>query len=170
MKILLLALAYTSIVPTAWSLSPDKWGGALTSPCLSETDPRYDEDYPTSIVGQDPRWADFEGFWKITLNFFDENGDPKGPEPRNTATGRQYPYKQDDQVGFYNHTFIGSRMIVDRIYIKYPAPMEFCQGNFTETELNVIEPGECGVTGKYSAHCSIESAFFAVSSIFMLHL
>jgi hypothetical protein len=144
MKIFALALASIS---SSLALSPDKCGGALTSDCLCETDTRYCKDFPTSILGQDSRWETFEGYWKATANSYEADGTAKQPAPFNTNTGFGLPYKNDVVVGFYNHTIVDSLLIVDRLFIQQPAPAEFCAGEFGENELNVIDPGECGVTG-----------------------
>jgi hypothetical protein len=144
MKIFALALASIS---SSLALSPDKCGGTLTSDCLCESDVRYCADFPTSILEQDSRWETFEGYWKVTVNVYESDGTAKQPDPFNPSTGLGIPYKRDVVVGFYNHTFVDSLLVVDRVYLVQPAPVEFCAGEFGPTQVNVIAPGECGVNG-----------------------
>ena len=65
-------------------------------------------------------------------------------------TGRGYPYTKSAVLGFYNHTIVGSRLIIDRFYVAQPAPSDFCNKTFDDpaTELNAVPPGVCGVNGQ----------------------
>lgn len=44
-----------------------KCGTPLTTKCLSDSDVRFDADYTNDLKGQDPRWANLEGYWKVCV-------------------------------------------------------------------------------------------------------
>lgn len=125
-------------------------GSALTKPCLSESDKRYDANYPKTIVEQDPRWEKFAGYFKEDINNYDPvNGGGASPGPYIPDNGLTdaSPFGQDKFVGFTNVTLVGSRLILNRYNFKPPAGPEFCAIPFAEPMLNARPGSECGVNG-----------------------
>lgn len=127
-------------------------GSVITKPCLSESDNRYDANYPKTIVEQDPRWEKLGGFFKLDLTVFDaENGGAAKTRPyilnNNSTIG--FPFRQDKGIAFNNVTFDGSRLILNQYNFKSPAEPEFCATPFPEpmTMMNAPPGIECGVNG-----------------------
>lgn len=125
-------------------------GSTITKPCLSESDNRYDVNYPQTIVGQDPRWEKLSGFFKVNVTSFDpvNGGAAKaGPYIPEVFQTHDRPFRQDRIIGFYNHTVAGSRLIANRWYFKPPADAEFCNTPLAPTMANAQPGSECGVNG-----------------------
>lgn len=137
-----------------------KCGTPLTTECLADSDIRYDAGYTTDLKEQDPRWENFEGYWKAETFAVDNDGNPLQPKHFDPNGMNQIlPYEWHKRVGFYNHTFSGSRFISDRYYINKPAPQDFCDKPFDPPLLNVVGDGTCGVNGLLKT-----AGFYAVSS------
>lgn len=137
-----------------------KCGTPLTTKCVSDNDVRYDADYTKDLKGQDPRWANFEGYWKNEAILMDMEGNRVQPNSKYNPNGFGYsPYRYDQFVGFYNHTFLGSRFIANRYYIHKPPSQDFCDQPFEPPYVNVEGDGTCGVNGH--AH---SSGFYATST------
>ena len=125
-------------------------GSTLTKPCLGETDVRYDADYPTTILETDPRWQKLSGFFAVNVTQFDpENASFSQPGPYipGVAPTIRNPFDQRTITAFYNHTFDGSRLIVNRYYFRAPAPMEFCMVPFQPPLMNAPPGFTCGENG-----------------------
>lgn len=125
-------------------------GSIATKPCLSESDDRYDADFPQTILGQDARWEKLSGYFFVNITRFDAvNGGSAQPAPYIPGMRQMYgnPFRQDNIIGFYNHTIAGSRLIVNRYYFRAPAPESFCQIPFEPPLLNAEPGSECGVNG-----------------------
>jgi len=121
---------------------------ALMKPCLSETDIRYDANYPKDIVEQDINWQKLSGFFRVNLTNFDpvDGGRTKSyPYIPGVPATYDGPFDQGSQLAFYNHTIDGSRMIINRYYFMAPASQSFCQIPFQG--LNAPPGLECGVNG-----------------------
>ncbi len=126
-------------------------GSTLMKPCLSETDVRYDTDYPTTIVETDPRWEKLAGFFYANLTAFDTaNAQVRQTAPyiSGVEPTLNSPFNQRPTIGFYNHTFDGSRLIVNRYYFKAPAPTEFCLVPFEPPLMNAPPGYTCGENGE----------------------
>mmetsp|Transcript_9203 Transcript_9203/g.22482 ORF Transcript_9203/g.22482 Transcript_9203/m.22482 type:complete len:520 (+) Transcript_9203:47-1606(+) len=137
-----------------------KCGTPLTTECLSDSDVRFDADYTKDLKGQDPRWINFEGYWKIELVAVDMEGNEVPPNNKYNPNGSGHlPYPYGRFMGFYNHTFLGSRFIASRYYIHKPSPQDFCDQPIEPPYMNVVGDGTCGVNGH--AH---SSGFYATSS------
>lgn len=120
-------------------------------PCLSETDVRYDANYPKTLVEQDARWEKVTGYFKVNMTSFDPvNGGAVQPGPyiESVPQTHSYPFDGSRTIGFYNHTADGSRLIVNRYYFKPPAPMGFCQIPFEPPAMNAQPGSTCGVNGQ----------------------
>jgi len=127
-------------------------GGPISTPCLGDSDIRYDSNYLVDLIAQDPLWDAFEGYWKITSFItVDNEGNRIVPLVRDPDTFGRGPY--GERIAFYNHTFNGSRFEGNRYYLHAPAPQEFCDRtqNVTPPLLNVFGDGECGVNGLLTA-------------------
>ena len=125
-------------------------GSTLMKPCLSETDVRYDADYPATIVETDPRWEKLSGFFFANITPFDvENARlrPAGPYIPGVFPTRRDPFDQRS-IAFYNHTVDGSRLIINRYYFRAPAPMEFCMVPFEPPLMNAPPGYTCGENGE----------------------
>ncbi|KAL7548956.1 hypothetical protein ACHAWF_014082, partial [Thalassiosira exigua] len=132
-----------------------KCGTPLTTECLGDSDIRYDADYTKYLKEQDPRWADFEGYWKAELSVVDMAGNSKPPKKLNGMV-----YEEHKRVGFYNHTFLGSRFIANRYYFYKPAPQDLCdEPTVNAPLLNTEGGGTCGVNGLLAT-----GGFYAVAS------
>jgi hypothetical protein len=151
MNALLFAIFAAAVVmPSSDAL---KCGGPLTSPCLGETDKRYDPNIPSSIIEQDPTWKQYEGFWKISVKNYDTDGTPAKPKPHIPGVNQDLPYTVSEGVSFFNHTIIGSRIWICGYYLYGPAPESFCNQTFDPPSQNVIGSGVCGVNGLPTATC-----------------
>jgi len=121
---------------------------ALTKPCLSESDIRYDANYPKDIVEQDIHWQKLSGFFRLNVTSFDAvDGGRSKSSPYIPGVPATYggPFDQGSQIAFYNHTIDGSRLIFNRYYFTAPASQSFCQIPFQG--LNAPPGLECGVNG-----------------------
>ena len=119
-------------------------------PCLSETDVRYDANYPTTILETDPRWEKLTGFFLVNVTNFDAaNSRIAQPSPYipGVLPTMHNPFDQQT-VAFYNHTVDGSRLIVNRYYFRKPAPMEFCMVPFEPPLMNAPPGYTCGENGE----------------------
>jgi len=119
--------------------------------CLSETDIRYDNDYPKDIVGQDKRWEKFSGYFKVELYSFNAT-DGSLPEPRPYFPGGRggndnSPYVRNTGTAWYNHTIDGSRMYIHRHYLSEKAPESFCNEPLLPGYMNHALGGVCGKNG-----------------------
>mmetsp|Transcript_7355 Transcript_7355/g.10908 ORF Transcript_7355/g.10908 Transcript_7355/m.10908 type:complete len:476 (-) Transcript_7355:613-2040(-) len=119
----------------------------LFEDCVSETDPHFAAKGPSDILGQDGRWGKLTGFFRVDVKSFDPvNGGGEKPSPYNPevpATARS-PYDSGVRSAYYNHTAVGSRLLLNRIYFARPAPEEFCAA---VTFPPPFEGYDCGVTG-----------------------
>lgn len=124
-------------------------GSILTKPCLSESDNRYDANYPQTIIGQDPRWEKLSGFFKVNVTSFDPDTGYTQPGPyiQGVPQTLDRPFRQDRFIVFYNHTVKGSRLIGNRYYFKSPADAGFCNIPFAPPKANAVPGSECGVNG-----------------------
>jgi hypothetical protein len=146
--VLFVSVIATVILPHSDALKPSKCGGSLTKPCLSETDTRYDANFPKSIVEQESNWKQFEGLWKVVGKNFEDEAVPAQPKPYfpgNYEWG--VPYAQSEYVTFSNFTLDGSRAVLTSYSLYGPAPESFCNQTFNPPFQNIIGSGVCGVNG-----------------------
>ncbi|KAL7490762.1 hypothetical protein ACHAWT_000294 [Skeletonema menzelii] len=126
-------------------------GSALMKPCLSDTDVRYDANYPKTIVETDARWEKLSGYFKVNVTSFDPatgGVSQPGPYIEPVMMTHNAPFGKSRTIGFYNHTVAGSRLIVNRYYFSPPAPFGFCQIPFEPPAMNAQPGSTCGVNGQ----------------------
>mmetsp|Transcript_10105 Transcript_10105/g.26838 ORF Transcript_10105/g.26838 Transcript_10105/m.26838 type:complete len:472 (-) Transcript_10105:8-1423(-) len=132
-----------------WAASALECGTWITNDCFGTTDIRYNPDYPLGLIEQDSRWKHYEGFWAVEVNRYGEDGRIEQPQlfdPRNRG---RMPYKNEKIKGFYNHTFVGSRFIMDRYYVYAPPDAEFCNQTVLPHQKSTLSKGggSCGTHG-----------------------
>jgi len=138
-------------------------GTPFTSSCVASSDIRYDSAHTNDLIEQDSNWEHFAGLWKVDIKAFDGENNPIAPSPYNPTTGRGDPYNNAVAVGFYNHSFSGSRFKADRIYMLGPAPAEFCAQPLIPPLVNFSETAGgnsiCGETGR-----AVKAGFLGTST------
>lgn len=136
-----------------WGASALECGTWITNECFGEHDHRYDPTYPLGLIDQDARWKNYEGFWIVEVTRYGEDGQIEQPQIFSPQT-RGLPYKGEKIKGFYNHTYVGSRFIMNRYYVYAPPDAEFCNQTIVPPQMNTLSSGGgvCGVNGiSYSA-------------------
>mmetsp|Transcript_6454 Transcript_6454/g.11458 ORF Transcript_6454/g.11458 Transcript_6454/m.11458 type:complete len:473 (-) Transcript_6454:200-1618(-) len=130
-----------------------KW---YSTPCLGDTDIRYDRGYTNNIIEQNPNWSSLQGFWRTKDLSFDNDFKPMVPSVFSlvdTTKSRGIPYTRESFTSFYNFTFDGSRLIKSVANVFPPAPQDFCDNataDMQPDDLLAFPGGTCGETGYVS--------------------
>uniref|UniRef100_A0A7S2EWM9 EF-hand domain-containing protein n=1 Tax=Trieres chinensis TaxID=1514140 RepID=A0A7S2EWM9_TRICV len=119
-------------------------GNPFTTPCLGDTDIRYDKSASNALKDQAEIWKNIEGLWKFEFKTYGPDEMPFPPQP--IANRERVAYSAFPAFGFQNITFIGSRFYRHRYVFFPPAPAEFCAQPLQEGESNVAY-GVCGQNG-----------------------
>ena len=147
----LIGIVYMSalaLLPTPSAGAAIACGNHFTSPCIASSDIRYDSAHTNDLIEQDPNWEHFAGLWKVEIKAFDGENNPPVSDPYNPTRGTGSPYDNTALVGFYNHSFSGSRFKADRLYMRGPASAEFCAQPLRPPLVNFTGNATCGENGR----------------------
>ncbi|CAJ1968215.1 unnamed protein product [Cylindrotheca closterium] len=141
----------TVTLKTDRRLSETKCGRWYSSRCLAESDIRYDPTASNAIADQNPLWKKLEGLYEASATAYGPDGRAIEPsflkENAVSFSPDQMPYTQAPYKMFINITLSGSRMYEQMHAIYPPPPSAFCTQPIPEGMLNVILPGQCGLSG-----------------------